>query len=86
MGNIPSSEQLNLELQKKSDINNILNLYTDVNLRPNYVTKMHNLLSEKGKISGLLFDFPLTEVGPPFGGSQEEYVNLFSEKLMEFIK
>ena len=38
MGNIPSSEQLNLELQKKSEINNILNLYTDVNLRPNYVS------------------------------------------------
>ena len=51
------------------------------NLRKNYVTKMYDLLSEKGKISGLLFDFPLTEVGPPFGGSQEEYVNLFSEKF-----
>jgi hypothetical protein len=47
------------------------------NLRPNYVSKMHNLLSEKGKISGLLFNFPLTEEGPPFGGSVEEYVNLF---------
>jgi hypothetical protein len=48
------------------------------NLRPKYVSKMHNLLSEKGKISGLLFNFPLTEEGPPFGGSVEEYVNLFS--------
>jgi hypothetical protein len=48
------------------------------NLRPNYVVKMYDLLSEKGKISGLLFNFPLTEEGPPFGGSQEEYVNLFS--------
>jgi hypothetical protein len=50
-------------------------------LRPNYVAKMHNLLSEKGKISGLLFNFPLTEEGPPFGGSVEEYVNLFSNRF-----
>lgn len=47
-------------------------------LRPNYVAKMYDLLSKKGKISGLLFNFPLTEEGPPFGGSQEEYINLFS--------
>ncbi|WP_317040019.1 class I SAM-dependent methyltransferase [Flavobacterium terrigena] len=50
-------------------------------LRENYVSKMHDLLSDKGKISGLLFNFPLTEAGPPFGGSYEEYVNLFSEKF-----
>ena len=47
-------------------------------LRPNYVAKMYDLLSKKGKVSGLLFNFPLTEEGPPFGGSQEEYINLFS--------
>ncbi|WP_353076850.1 SAM-dependent methyltransferase [Flavobacterium sp.] len=52
------------------------------NLRPNYVAKMHNLLSESGKISGLLFNFPLTEEGPPFGGSVEEYVNLFSNMFL----
>ena len=51
------------------------------NLREKYVSKMYDLLSEKGKISGLFFNFPLTEVGPPFGGSYEEYVNLFSEKF-----
>ncbi|KGO94019.1 methyltransferase domain-containing protein [Flavobacterium enshiense] len=48
-------------------------------LRKNYVAKMHSLLSDKGKLFGLLFDFPLTEDGPPFGGSKEEYTNLFSE-------
>ena len=47
-------------------------------LRPNYVDKMYDLLSKKGKISGLLFNFPLTKEGPPFGGSHEEYINLFS--------
>ena len=51
------------------------------NLRENYATKMFNLLSEKGKIAGLLFNFELSEVGPPFGGSYEEYVNLFSKKF-----
>lgn len=50
-------------------------------LRKKYVSKMHSLLSESGKLFGLLFDFPLTEEGPPFGGSKEEYLNLFSEKF-----
>ncbi|MCL9807218.1 TPMT family class I SAM-dependent methyltransferase [Flavobacterium amniphilum] len=47
-------------------------------LRKDYVQKMYQLLSEKGKIAGLLFQFPLTEAGPPFGGSKEEYIHLFS--------
>ncbi|MFP9098085.1 SAM-dependent methyltransferase [Flavobacterium sp. RHBU_24] len=47
-------------------------------LRQNYVTKMHSLLAPGGKLAGLLFDFELTEQGPPFGGSREEYVNLFA--------
>jgi hypothetical protein len=50
-------------------------------LRNKYVTKMHSILNENGKIAGLLFDFPLTEVGPPFGGSEQEYFSLFSEKF-----
>lgn len=51
-------------------------------LREKYVLKMHSLLSKKGKIAGLFFNFPLTEVGPPFGGSYDEYVNLFSDKFI----
>ncbi len=50
----------------------------DPKLRAKYVKKMHSLLSPKGKLAGLLFQFPLTESGPPFGGSKEEYINLFS--------
>ncbi|KGO79836.1 thiopurine S-methyltransferase [Flavobacterium cauense R2A-7] len=50
-------------------------------LREKYASKMHSLLSKNGKLFGLLFDFPLTEEGPPFGGSKEEYLNLFSEKF-----
>jgi cyclopropane fatty-acyl-phospholipid synthase-like methyltransferase len=48
-------------------------------LRKEYVQKMHSLLSPKGKLVGLLFQFPLTESGPPFGGSKEEYLALFSQ-------
>lgn len=50
-------------------------------IRKSYVSKMHSLLFLKGKIVGLLFDFPLTPEGPPFGGSKEEYLTLFSEKF-----
>lgn len=50
-------------------------------LRQKYVDKMQDLLEENGKLAGLLFDFELTEVGPPFGGSEAEYLQLFSEKF-----
>ena len=51
----------------------------DPSLRVPYAIKMNNLLREKGKLAGLLFDFPLTEKGPPFGGDINEYKKLFSE-------
>jgi hypothetical protein len=46
-------------------------------LRKDYVQKMNSLLNPNGKIAGLLFQFPLTEIGPPFGGSKQEYLSLF---------
>lgn len=49
----------------------------DPSLREDYAAKMKQLLSDKGKIIGLLFQFPLSESGPPFGGSTKEYLNLF---------
>ncbi|AWM12813.1 methyltransferase domain-containing protein [Flavobacterium sp. NRK F10] len=51
-------------------------------LRKDYVSKMHSLLNQNGKIAGLLFQFPLTEDGPPFGGSKEEYLDLFCNHFM----
>lgn len=51
----------------------------DPQLRTKYVEKMKSLLKPNGKIAGLLFQFPLTEVGPPFGGSAKEYIELFAE-------
>lgn len=51
-------------------------------LRPLYAAKMHKLLKENGKLAGVLFSFPLTEQGPPFGGSVEEYQELFSDNFL----
>jgi thiopurine S-methyltransferase len=51
----------------------------DPSLRESYAIKMNNLLREKGKLVGLLFDFPLTAKGPPFGGGINEYKELFFE-------
>jgi thiopurine S-methyltransferase len=46
-------------------------------MRPDYAKQMHKLLKPEGKLAGLLFKFPLTQEGPPFGGSEEEYKNYF---------
>ena len=46
--------------------------------RPEYAQKMSVLLKDQGLLAGLLFSFPLTENGPPFGGSKEEYLTYFS--------
>lgn len=48
-------------------------------LRNAYAQKMHELLNPNGKLVGLFFDFPLTESGPPFGGSYQEYLNTFEK-------
>jgi SAM-dependent methyltransferase len=45
-------------------------------MRQRYVWKMHNLLSDNGILSGLLFNRQF-DVSPPFGGSLEEYEKLF---------
>ncbi|MBC2845925.1 methyltransferase domain-containing protein [Winogradskyella flava] len=50
-------------------------------LRPNYVEKMYQLLRPQGKLVGLLFNFPLTENEPPFGGSLTEYKSLFKKRF-----
>tara|TARA_R110002020_G_scaffold165686_3_gene353196 strand:- start:1117 stop:1701 length:585 start_codon:yes stop_codon:yes gene_type:complete len=46
--------------------------------RENYVSKMKSLLNAKGKLAGVLFNFPLTKGGPPFGGNINIYKNLFA--------
>lgn len=46
-------------------------------LRPDYVQKMFELLKPGGKLLGLLFNIPLNDDKPPFGGNQSEYKPLF---------
>ncbi|CAM1359148.1 SAM-dependent methyltransferase [Tenacibaculum litoreum] len=45
--------------------------------RLEYAQKTHELLAEKGKLVGLLFDAKLNEDHPPFGGSKQEYEDYF---------
>ncbi len=45
-------------------------------LRKAYADKMHDLLKPVGKLAGLLFNRAF-EHGPPFGGSEKEYRELF---------
>ena len=47
------------------------------NLRANYAVKMKDLLNEKGKLVGVLFDAKLNKDHPPFGGNIKEYTTYF---------
>jgi thiopurine S-methyltransferase len=53
----------------------------DPALRAAYVEKMYELLPEGGTLVGLLFATPFAKDGPPFGGSKEEYLQLFGKKF-----
>jgi SAM-dependent methyltransferase len=53
----------------------------DRTLRQLYCDKMYSLLSNNGKLVGLLFNREFEAAGPPFGGCEEEYRQLFSEKF-----
>lgn len=48
-------------------------------LREDYVLKMKELLSKKGKLVGLMFDATLNKEHPPYGGCKEDYVDLISK-------
>ncbi len=47
---------------------------------------MHNLLRENGKLVGVLFNEPLFQDHPPFGGSKPEYLPYFEDlfKIIHF--
>lgn len=47
--------------------------------RASYCEKMNTLLEENGKLVGLLFNRQFQHEGPPFGGDEKEYRNLFGE-------
>lgn len=46
-----------------------------------YVDKVFELLNDKGVFSGVLFATEFLFKGPPFGGTKEEYEQLFSGKF-----
>jgi methyl halide transferase len=50
-------------------------------LRSMYVDSMHELLAPGGKIVGLMFNIPLFEDHPPFGGNETDYRKLFEAKF-----
>lgn len=45
--------------------------------RHDYAKKIYRLLNPGGRLAGLLFDDPLYDDHPPFGGSREEYIKYF---------
>ena len=56
----------------------------DPSLREQYADLMYQLLKPGGKLVGVIFDFPF-QGGPPFGGSKEEYLNLFKPHFQPVI-
>lgn len=56
--------------------------------RPEYAKKISELLVSNGQLVGILFDKEFDLAGPPFGGSIQEYQQLFSPffKLKVFEK
>lgn len=49
--------------------------------RSRYVEKMEELLSDGGKLCGVLFNRTFEKQGPPFGGNLKEYQELFKTKF-----
>ncbi len=50
-------------------------------LRKSYVNKSAELLNPSGRLAGLLFASHFAKSGPPFGGTKNEYMELFSERF-----
>jgi len=53
----------------------------DRRLRPVYVERMSAILKQGGLLAGVLFKTEFQKEGPPFGGSPDEYKQLFSKKF-----
>lgn len=49
----------------------------DPKLRADYAKKVHELLTPGGKLVGVLFNITFAKEGPPFGGSEAEYLEYF---------
>lgn len=51
----------------------------DPKMRRSYSLKMNQLLSENGRLAGVMFNRNFGHDGPPFGGTKDEYVEHFSD-------
>ncbi len=51
----------------------------DPALRKNWMIQMYQLLKSNGKVVGLMFDKTFSTEGPPYGGSEVEYRQLFKD-------
>lgn len=50
-------------------------------LRTRYAEKVLSLLRPGGKLAGVLFDDPLYDDHPPFGGNRKEYLSYFEPRF-----
>ena len=81
--NFPSNQLFNIDFFKLTDTYDLIVEQTffcaiDKNLRSAYAKKMADLLNLEGKLVGLLFDAPLNEDHPPYGGTIKEYIGYFN--------
>lgn len=53
----------------------------DPSLRHDYAEQMLSLLKPGGKLVGVLFDAPLYEDHPPFGGNRDTYLKYFKDRF-----
>jgi len=86
----PESQLLNIDFFELNDSFDLILEQTffcalSPNLRKSYVDKMHQLLNPKGKLVGLLFNFELTESGPPYGGNILVYKSLFKDQFQTMV-
>jgi len=86
----PESQLLNIDFFELNDSFDLILEQTffcalSPNLRKSYVDKMHQLLNPKGKLVGLLFNFELTESGPPYGGNILVYKSLFKDQFETMV-
>jgi thiopurine S-methyltransferase len=82
----PKSQLLNIDFFKISQQFDLIIEQTFLSalppgLRESYVEKTAALLQVGGRLVGLLFANPFSFEGPPFGGTNEEYLQLFSPKF-----
>lgn len=79
----PSNQLFNIDFFKLIDTYDLIVEQTffcaiDKNLRQAYARKVADLLKPQGKLVGLLFDAPLNEDHPPYGGTIKEYIGYFN--------